>query len=451
MSPTTRQQSRQQDVEDESYETDSDSGFDFDEDSGIAIFPSNMKYSLHALDSGTKETVIKAMEPSSRLSLRACQARDQDFLFLISETVEYNVRAGQSNTQYAVPSCDCQQFERSAGLQQPCRHTLWLCDQFTSQMRPHQVEPLTLMSNGYSAEADNVCNNIPDFHFDVLADSLGCDVSFAGQSAQPSPRRVQTVREILASLNEVPVERYRLDLKEPDKGPRAVKRGDLEQTIYRMLLRNKEFFSYFLASMRDYDLLNPRFRRFRDRADAALAGLDDYATDPSRWTAFGAKDVEWCARKLIEIEGQIKSMIFVTDSELPDYDHRAAARTLVHILKQVVLRKQDVGPENTQDNTRNLYQRLIGGETRLVGGQARRFVIDLLGDIPNECVNHLVDELNEIERIILQDGAPPSYVERLRELISRLRNSKSGSASGSGSSSKKRPGQAPDRRSKRMK
>ncbi|KAI1504436.1 hypothetical protein F5X99DRAFT_40552 [Biscogniauxia marginata] len=444
MPPTTRLQSRMQLEEDEEtdYDSDTESGFDVDEENAMVTYPSNMTYSLHALDEDSRQTVINALstDSTSKIVLRGCQSRDHDFIFELSELVEYTVRTGTANSRYAQPSCNCEQARREGP---PCRHTLWLCDQITSQMLPYPEESLTLTVDGYSEQLGNACDQIPEFQFDVLADSLQCDVASQGQETSPSPRRVQTVREILATLNETPVDEYRPDLFDPKKGKRVVKSGDLEQTIFRMLLRNHEFFSYFLSSMRNYDLLNHRFRRFRNRADAALAGLDEYTEDHSQQGALGRKDVEWCARNLNDICLQISSAIFSTETGLDVYDLRAAARTLIHVLGQVVDRNRDVGPASLAKDRRNLY-------FRLVGDKDRKFVLKVLENIQPSAVGHLTPHLVAIEEKILRFGAPPSYVNKLRDIISHVRSHQR-SSSGFATGSRKRTGQGQDRRAKRMK
>ncbi|KAI1493146.1 hypothetical protein F5X96DRAFT_267069 [Biscogniauxia mediterranea] len=441
MPPLTRLQSRMQEDEETDYDSDTDSGFDVDEESSMVTYPSNMTYSLHALDEHTRSHVINALstDSTSKIVLRGCQSRGQDFIFELSELVEYTVRTGTANSQYAQPSCNCEQYRRGGP---PCRHTLWLCDQITSQMLPYPEESLTLTPDGYSEQLGNACDQIPEFQFDVLADSLQCDLASQGQETIPSPRRVQTVREMLATLNETPVDEYRPDLFDPKKGKRVVKSGDLEQTIFRMLLRNHEFFSYFLSSMRNYDLLNPQFRRFRNRADAALAGLDEYAEHASEQGALGRKDVEWCARNLNDICLQILSAIFSTETRLDEYGMRAAARTLIHILREVVDRNKDIGPPSLPKDRRNLYFRLIGDKDR-------KFVLKVLENINPSAISHLMAHLVVIEEKILQFGVPPSYINKLRDIMSHVRSQSS--SSGFATGSRKRTSQGQDRRAKRMK
>lgn len=87
---------------------------------------------------------------------------------------------------------------------------------------------------------------------------------------------------------------------------------------------------------------------------------------------------------------------------------------------------------------RNLYQRLIGSQTRT----ASAFVIDVLIQLPEQ--NQWIETLEEIEGRLGSYNPPAGYMARLRELIALMRSSRpvsaaaatggaGGSASGSGS------------------
>ncbi|KAI1409770.1 hypothetical protein F5Y13DRAFT_169435 [Hypoxylon sp. FL1857] len=427
MPPVTRLQSQRQQAEDSSSESETEPDFDIDDD-GYMTSPSDLKYSLDLLDEETRDNVTRAIEVPSQFVLRGCQAGDQRCLFLITEPVEYTVRTGTEQSGYGVPSCTCGES--------PCRHILWLFDQITSQVLGVQRGPYVLSQHGYPTELGNPYDAISDFHLDMLADSLHCDV--VGQSPDPNPRRVRETREILASLNEVPIDEYRPDLFDnPRKGKKVIKRGDLEQTIFRMLLCNDEFFQYFLSSMRADELNKNRFRSLQHRADAALAGLGQYAADPSLQDVARPKNVEWCAMHLSMITHQIHSVIHNTNRPLETWELRAAARTAIHVLEQVVNHNRDVGPADLPREERNLYYRLIGN-------QDRNFTVDVLSSIPPQILGPWIDDLTAIQGKISEHGAPLPYTTRLSSLISHLRSR--WTAAGS-----KRTGQGSDRRAKRMK
>ncbi|KAI8632164.1 hypothetical protein F5Y19DRAFT_472186 [Xylariaceae sp. FL1651] len=448
MSTSTGSQSRrrEEDSAESAYESDIDSGFDLDEASGIAIFPSGMRYSLHALDIGTREAVIKSISTPSKLALRGCSSRDQDYVFLVSESIEYHVRAGQTGSPYEIPSCSCQQDERVTGFQHPCRHTLWVCDQIASQILPHQSQPYTLHLNGYPSEEGNLCDYIPDYHFDALADGLHCDIK-VGESANPSPRRIQTAREILATISETPVEQFRTDLHELEMEKRIIAKKDLEQTIFRMLLRNDSFFSYFLSSMRHYDLLNPRFRRFRDQADTALAAFDKHVMLSFEERRCSLKNFKWCVNTFKHIEQQIKSIILNSERELDDVDRRAAAHTLVYVLDRVLDHHQDHKHKDRDDEP----ETVINLCDALIVKSDKSYILDVLEEFPAESISHLAPELCRIQEKATNIHIPQSYINKLQRTIYRLRSSSSSPEPEPAQGSRKRSSQDYDRNTKRVK
>ncbi|KAI0409587.1 hypothetical protein F4802DRAFT_593228 [Xylaria palmicola] len=454
--PGYQSRRREEDSAKTPYESDSDASIDFDETTGVATFPSGMKYSIGGLDPGTKEAVVKTLNTSSKLALRGCSPRGQGYVFLLSETIEYHVRAPYGSNPFSSPSCSCQQDERSVGLQHPCRHTLWLCDQILSQLVPLNPDPYTWRIDGYTTKHGNVCDFIADYHFDVLADSLGCDI-MAGESVKPRPNRVQTAREVLATLSGNPVENYRPDLVGDTRGKSVLKEGDLEETIFRMLLENDSFFTYFLAAMRGHGPLNPRFLRFRDRANAALDAFDKYikASGPER--ARLSKDPGWCYRTLKDISAQIKSIIRYSENELDDIDRRAAAQTLVYILDQVVSRNVNhyVERDTIETGRHGVGQskdtRKINLCDELVLVSNDNFILDSLSELHPAFVDHLLPDLDRIEQAMADTNIPKSYLDKIRRIILFLRRPSANSESVHSESSRKRTTEDNDPPPKRVK
>ncbi|KAI0879452.1 hypothetical protein GGS24DRAFT_495929 [Hypoxylon argillaceum] len=447
---------REDDSAESTYESDSDTSIDFDETTGIASFSSGTRYSIHDLDLGTRDAVVKALNTSSKLTLRGCSPRGQGYVFLISETIDYHVRAPYDIGPYDGPSCSCRQDERSTGLQHPCRHTLWLCDQILSQLVPLPSDAYTWRMDGYTTKHGNVCDFISDFHFDVLADSLGCDI-MTGESIKPRPRRIQIAREILATLSGKPVDKYRPDLTGETLGKRVVKEGDLEGTIFHMLLENDAFLAYCQASMRKYEALNPRFRRFRDRADAALDAFDDYIKASDLERAEMSKNPQWCYKTFKDILEQIKAIIINLEKQLDDFDYRSAANTLVYILDQVVSRNEDHdvvrdrndGDSHSQSQSNNPKKINLWHELAVESNH--NFVLEILDELSLEFIDHLLPDLRRIERAIANTNIPPYYLGKLREIISRLHSTGSRSGSEPAASSRKRTSEDNDRYPKRVK
>ena len=438
-----------------SYRSDMDTSIDFDETTGIATFPSGNRYSIHNLQPGTKNAVTRALSTPSKLSVRGCSSRRQSYVFLISETIEHHVRAPYGGGPYDGPSCSCRQDERSVGLQHPCRHTLWLCDQILSQLVPLQSDPYSWLEDGYTRKHGNVCDFISDFGFDVLADNLRCDI-VAGESSRPRPHRIKAAREILAALSGSSVDHYRPDLTGETARRRVVKEGDLEATIFRMLLQNDSLLSYFLALMRDHESLNPRFRRFRDRTDAALEAFDTYISASDLRRIELSKNPQWCYATFKDISEQIRAII-VSDRDLDDLDRRAAASTLVYILDQVVSRNEDhdlVRGRNDDGNhgeEQSKDSRKINLCNELIVESSHNFMLDILEELQSEFVDHLLPDLGRIERALANTNVPWTYCNKLRDIISRLRSAPSGVQSETTEGSRKRTSQDGDRPPKRVK
>ncbi|KAI1356838.1 hypothetical protein F5Y01DRAFT_301040 [Xylaria sp. FL0043] len=439
------------------YRSDIDTSIDFDDAAGIATFPSGMRYSIHDLEPGTKDAIVRALGTPSKLALRGCSSRGQGYVFLISETIDYHVRAPFSSSPYDGPSCSCRHDEKSVGRQYPCRHTLWLCDQILSQLVPLHSDPYTWREDGYTTKHGNVCDYVPDFELDVLADSLRCDIMAGEDSSMPRPRRIRLAREVLTTLCGRPVDQYRPDLTGEIAGGRVVREGDLEGTIFRMLLQNDSFLSYCLSSMRNHEPLNPKFRRFRDRADAALDAFDNYikASDSVRFNM--SKNPQWCYKTFKDILEQIKSIIIYSDRELDDFDRRAAANTLVYILDQVVNRNEDHelvrsgADEGARSGDQLKNSRKINLFMELVVESSHDFVLDILDELESEFVDHLLPDLSRIERTLTNTNAPKSFCKKLRDIISRLRGASSRVESEPAEGSRKRTSQDSDRPPKRVK
>ncbi|KAK5637492.1 hypothetical protein RRF57_013207 [Xylaria bambusicola] len=431
------------------WRSEMDTSIDFNKAAGIATFPSGNRYSIHNLLPGTKNAVTKTLSTPSKLSLRGCSSRGQDYFFLISETIEHHVRAPYGGGPYDGPSCKCREDERNVGLQHPCRHTLWLCDQILSQLVPLQNDPYNWREDGYTTKHGNVCDYISDFHFDVLADSLRCDI-VAGESSGPRPHRIQTAREILATLSGSPVDQYRPDLTSEPAEETVVKEGDLEATIFRILLQNDSLLSYFLALMRDHERLNPRFRRFQDRADSALEAFDNYieASDLRRVELM--KTPQWCYKTFKDISEQIRSILLYSESDLDDSNRRAAASTLVYILDQVVSRNEDHDAVHGNPGEGQLESpRKINLCNELIIESSNDFILDILDEL-QEHANHLLPDLDRIERVLANTNVPASYCNKLRDIITRLRSARSRLESEPTESSRKRTGQDGDRPPKRV-
>ncbi|KAK2002805.1 hypothetical protein LX36DRAFT_707504 [Colletotrichum falcatum] len=463
-------------------DTDSDSSLIDDDDPSVVRSPSRLNYRLDRLSADARLRVREAFRDPPRLSLQYCRLRDDVYAFQMTEMVPHSIRIGAPGSPFATPRCSCRQEQQQQRNGAPCRHLLWLLDQLVKQTlyEYDPASPLTMTTEGYPEEIGDPFSTISDFHLDVLADSLRCDVvtpasglegsdcsvsdpdSDADMEEHPNPHRVQEARELLSAVTACSPEGHRPDLfSDPSHaGKKRVKRDDLEGTIFRMLLDNNDFFHYFLSQTRSTDPVNDPFRKLARRVDRVLRELDTWASSsPLSTPAVGASaegppDVAWAARHITGVVGLIRTAILKRDRPLEPRERTSAARVLVHILAAVVERNRDfLGPRGTATaptasrRDRNLY-------LRLVGDRDEDFVLGVLNLLPPDAAAQFLHSLEDTLDRLGTNGAPASYIEKFRSLTSRLRRAGGGDgAHSSTSAGSKRQGQGNgyDRGSKRIK
>ncbi|KAM0285969.1 hypothetical protein ACHAQH_001158 [Verticillium albo-atrum] len=293
-----------------------------------------------------------------------------------------------------------------------------------------------MTSRGFAEEVGDPFSSISDFHLDVLADSLRCQVVHPDsgddddeddEDEDLNPSRVQEARELLASVAGVDPETYRDDIfTDPTPGTNIIKRRDLECTIFRMLLDNNDFFHYFLSQARPSDPVRDPFNKLEKRVRRVLRDLDAYsarnASSPP--PEEGPRNVPWAARHILGVTNLINTTIFKRDAPLAPRERTSAAHTLVHILSAVVARNRDAHPGPTPLD-RNLYARLIGDAAR------SDFVIGTLLLLPDAAAPFLSD-LETVAEAIGVHGAPAAYAEKMARLLASLKKpARTGSVSGS--------------------
>uniref|UniRef100_L2G0C4 Swim zinc finger family protein n=1 Tax=Colletotrichum fructicola (strain Nara gc5) TaxID=1213859 RepID=L2G0C4_COLFN len=478
MPPTTRSQAQrqvpqQQDDEDSSEyhdsssESESESGSssddamseDDDDDNGegdepdVVTSPSKLSYRLDRLSPEDRKRVRKTFKKPPQLSLKLCLLHD--------------------NHYGATDSRD--------GL--PCKHLIWLLDQVVKQtLYDHDPSsPLTMTPGGFPEEIGDPYNDISAFHSDVLADGLHVfnpdfgtgddsddsdasdesdesDSSEEGDTSRPLdrpiPHRIQEVREMLSAISSSAPEDFRPDLlSSPTSSSRRskkspIKRRDLEATVFRMLLANDEFFHYFLSQMRSTDPVNDPFRKLSQRVDRVLHELDAFAAgDPSRpASAEGPRDVAWAARHITGVVGLI-----TRERPLEPWERSSAARALVRILAGVVERNRDFVPPGLRTAASSVPRQDRNLFLRLVGDRDEGFVLNVLDLLPPDAAAPFLHTLEAIQDQLGVHGAPASYVEKFRSLMSRLRRRASVASSSTPATGSKRQSQGPDRGSKRVK
>ncbi|KAL0939313.1 SWIM zinc finger protein [Colletotrichum truncatum] len=500
MAPTTRSQAHQQatrtsseyndtDSESESGSGSSSMSDDDDDDRReedepiVVTSPSKLCYNLDRLSPEARERVRDTFDHPPQLSLKKCLLRDNYYAFHMTELVDRSIRIGSPDSRWPKPYCSC--MEENAP---PCEHLLWFLDQLSKQtLYDHDLTlPLNMASGGYPEEIGDPYKDISTFHLDVLADGLHCNIfdptTVAGDESEhvngssdsedsgesdsedyldrPIPRRIQEIREMLAVVTSASApEDFRPDLVSSSIKKAAViinknpiKRHDLEGTIFRMLLTNDEFFHYFLSKMRPTDPVSDPFRKLSQRVDRVLHELDAFAAGTTSTTLTeGPRDVAWAARHITGVVGLIRAAIFKRQRPLEGWERSSAARALIHILSGVVERNRDFIPPSTGRATaaslsrqdRNIY-------LRLVGDRDEGFVVSILNLLPPDAAAPFLHSLDVIQDRLGVNGAPTSYVEKLRSLMARLKR-RASVASQSSAAGSKRQSQGPDRDSKRVK
>ncbi|UKZ59526.1 uncharacterized protein TrAtP1_000828 [Trichoderma atroviride] len=259
-------------------------------------------------------------------------------------------------------------------------------------------------------------------------------VSIAPSSTQKPSRgdhdmascRVQESRELLSAVYGMSPEEFRPDIfdsnnSSPLRGKKVLKRNDLDYTVLRMLLDNHHFFNYFQSVSRPRDPINDPFRKLSQRVDRVLRIFDAHASDPAYATTTTTTssietppNVPWAAKHILGCTKLIKSFIYTRDRPLQPSETTSAARTLVHILSAVVSRNQDVDTGSATTRTEhNLYLYLIGDRDT-------DFAIAELNLLPEAASQHL-HSLEAVFDDIGRLGAPVSYFEKFKSLLSRLR------------------------------
>ncbi|KAJ0352686.1 hypothetical protein COL154_004241 [Colletotrichum chrysophilum] len=511
MPPTTRSQAQRQvpqeqddedssEYHDSSSESESESGSssddamseDDDDDNGegdepdVVTSPSKLSYRLDRLSPEDRKRVRKTFKKPPQLSLKLCLLHDNHYGFEMTELVHRSIRIGGPGSRWNGLHCSCRATDSRDGL--PCKHLIWLLDQVVKQtLYDHDPSsPLTMTPGGFPEEIGDPYNDISAFHSDVLADGLHVfnpdfgtgddsddsdasdesdesDSSEEGDTSRPLdrpiPHRIQEVREMLSAISSSAPEDFRPDLlSSPTSSSRRskkspIKRRDLEATVFRMLLANDEFFHYFLSQMRSTDPVNDPFRKLSQRVDRVLHELDAFAAgDPSRpASAEGPRDVAWAARHITGVVALIRTNIFTRERPLEPWERSSAARALVRILAGVVERNRDFVPPGLRTAASSVPRQDRNLFLRLVGDRDEGFVLNVLDLLPPDAAAPFLHTLEAIQDQLGVHGAPASYVEKFRSLMSRLRRRASVASSSTPATGSKRQSQGPDRGSKRVK
>ncbi|CAF3450758.1 hypothetical protein SNK03_000630 [Fusarium graminearum] len=403
-------------------ETDSNSS-DFDDDSSDSDeneastiqSPTKLTYLVDHLPDTTQSVIRETFREPPRIVLEKCRRIDNTYAFQMTELVTRSVRIRAPEDGTSNMSCSCSDIE------QPCRHTLWLLDQIVKQTLYDEdiSKPLNMNSQGYAEAIGDPFQNISKYHLDVLAEGLHSHLVTPDSEYdnEPDTFRAQEAREILSSVYDMDPKQFRSDIFDRvSLGKNIIKRHDLEQTIFRMLLDNHHFFHYFRSISRSQDLIKDPFHKLTQRIDRVLRDLDTETPSSDIETPH---DVPWAASHIIGCVRRMRHEIYTREKPLSTHEALSAARSLVHILSSVVSHNKDEGSGTVARIDRNLYLRLIGDRDQ-------DFILNVLNLIP-EAASQFLHNLEEILDKIEIYGAPAGYVQRFRAMLRRLRTSSTGS------------------------
>ncbi|KAL1872122.1 hypothetical protein Daus18300_004491 [Diaporthe australafricana] len=474
MPPATRSQSQQESYSghDSDQESDaSDASVDDDDGQGTSMVVrspfTDISYDISNLDRETQEEVrqlfrAEPAEGEPKFVLTACKSFAGDdghfYALEMQETVSVyrSIRVGSPENQYRKPKCFC-----AGDGERPCKHLIYLLDQVNFHTADHRSgSPEHLGPDGYAMKMGHPFESISAFHIDQLANSLHCDLKSPASISEANPTHLQDAREILASVVEPDLDDFAFERFHPDifdnqptlpEDDAVISYGDLTRTVVNMLIKDKEFFAYFLKHLDPSSRARDPFRKIQQRVDRVLHDLDAFSRDaPGASTATSAtesnRDVPWaaahCERAVFTIQAHLQNR---SDAPSSFIERASAARALVRILhivvfgwnREVALPPTNITSTNTggsgtgaslsptqpatassSPNDSNLYHRLIGGQTR--GSSA--FVIDVLAQLPEQ--NQWIETLEEIEDQLGTYAPPADYMRRLRELILSMRSSR---------------------------
>jgi hypothetical protein len=390
--------------------------------------PTGFKYNISRLSPRTRRVVKGLFNQSSskdppQISLELCGIRGDDpegsglfYAFQMHEVVPCSVRIGSRNSgRFSAPKCECPDA-RYRHLR-PCKHLIWLFDKISKlALVDHDPDSvLTMTELGYAEELGDPFAQISQVRLDVLADDLRCDMSEPDTDVvSPNPARVREAREMVAAMEGVEpreLDSYRPDLDASYNRIPLIRRGDLGATLFSLLLASHHLAEWVRSELSPSDPAVDPFRRLQQRASRIIGELDVYSAaerDPAAVDAYrrrgkmaeGPRDVDWAAAQIRHCVDKIERLVSRGSSPLPAWARSSAARSLVCILKAVV-------------HHRDLYPRLIRE-------QDADFVYSALDMLADQ--SQFIEELEEIMDLVGIRGAPPSYVDKMRSLISRMRS-----------------------------
>ncbi|KAJ4290707.1 hypothetical protein N0V88_006455 [Collariella sp. IMI 366227] len=413
----------------EASDWDVDEGED-EGDANVVSSPAGFKYNISRLSPRTRQ-IAKSLfaqgfsnEPP-QISLDFCGLREEDpegngyfYAFQMHEVVPCSVRIGSKDSgRLSIPRCECPDARYRHVM--PCKHLIWLFDKISKQaLFDHDPESeLTLTEQGYPEELEDAFDQISQIRLDVLADDLRCDISEPDSDVFPaSSARVREAREMVAAVAGIypsDLDDYGHSFVDSYDRDTLIRRGDLEATLFSLLLSSHSLAQWIRSQLRPSDPAVDPSRVAQQRVYRVIQELKLYSEaerDPKKAEEYlrrgkraeGPRDLTWAATQIQRCVRKIEKLVSRGLTPLSESERWSAAKSLVSILKAVVIHP-------------GLYGQLIGD--RDTG-----FVFSTLDMLVDQ--SDFIDELEDIMETIGFLGAPPSYVTNMRRLIERMRSHK---------------------------
>lgn len=417
------------DTENTDIESDASSdGEEEDQDPGKVESPTRLVYNLETLPDKMKSAVRDTFSEPPTMAVQHCRQMGDTYAFQMTEVVTRSIRIRAPSSGETRLSCSCGQgnIAEDDDEPEPCQHLLWFLDQLAKQTmyrENNQNHPFTMTSAGFPKEMGDPFQAITENHLNIVAKGLHCHVIDPQMHGSRSidKLRIAESRELLSSVHEAISESFRPDIFDrPLLGPPMIKPRDLDYTVFRMLQDNDSFFHYFLSTVSRQSPLIQQFRLLSHRVNAVMSDLEARAAArdhlPTGADAADPRTVAWAARHIQGVVELVHRSIFQVDRPLEQEEKEEAARTLVHVLDAVVQRNIDYQGGGRRSE-RNLYLRLIGDVDQ-------NFVMQELEGIPDGAVPFR-QALEELIDDITRQGAPVSYVTRLRKFVAELQTRRS--------------------------
>lgn len=421
------------------YSDSDESDWEEDDEVGdVVTSPSGLRYNIRHLSPTTQKVVRGAFNDQEppKIYLESCGIKEEGtsgdsahfYAFQMHEVVPCSVRIGaRESTRWSLPQCRCP--EARYRRKRPCKHLVWLFDSISKKALPTlgPGSELTMTELGYPEELGDPFRCISEYRLDVLADSLHSDVITRNGDAVPmSTARISEAREMVAALAGVEtrdIATFRPDLDSSFSRNDLIHRGDLEATMFSLILASQSLADSIRTQLVSSDLAVDPFRAIQRRATRIISELDTYSLSlqspavaskrrAEGKEAEGPRNVSWAAVQIRSCVAHVDQLVSRGSRPLAGPERASAARTLVGILKAVASHNLDSHGGGTVDD-RNLYM-------CLVGNQDTGFVYSVLDKLVDQ--SQFVEELELIMELIGQYGAPESYVANLRRLITRMRS-----------------------------